>query len=948
MYAAAKGNSNIGIPQSVAKKFTEHDTGGKKPESARDMERSDWRGMIRGFIKFLLEESREPEHAEDEDHGEVKRRGAGVLLIEPTGRVLFVRRGIGSDYPGTWCFPGGLIEESDADEASAAVRELFEEVGEFGDCSADQLKPLDRRVLGGTDFTTFVQPVDSTFVPQLSDEHIDYHWADLDDLPEPLHPGVKATLDCLATEAEARKWDGAGKFADDAIQLHNREVPKDYGWAMGGKVGTGRSTTEMSREVKRDIAAIHAKDAVPLMAYDRATVEHIEGVRYHLEFDPTILAYDRDTVRDKDQDGRLHIKRSHISKATVNPYYGKEIPNFEALGLQADKKYMLLRDPEELAKGAATFNNVPILSQHVPLTSKTHDSDLVIGSTGTDAVYEHPYLDNSLVFWPQAAIDAIEDDEIRQLSCCYHYDPDMTPGEYEGQKYDGVMRNIRGNHVALVPEGRAGADVMVMDAMPKPKFALDALPRFEEGKHKRDHGKFTSGGGSSAAGAHRHSGVLASHGFSAGRQLGGGPHGSSTMHSHPEKGTVHLLPNGGWHHQLANGARSGQSAAGLHKSLSEPTGRFKITKNGLEPHEGVQYKPGEVEAARAKFHSSTKTKDAALAGDSKEKDMTAVRLSPGARLAKGALIAYLMPKLAADANIAVTPLLAGINGKNFKEKRGLLATRVKTAVKGKLAADADVDDIADMLESVEDLCRGEESLDEEPAGNANSAVPPYLDRDRDRDNDGARDNVPGLSDEAKQFLQSKLSPEDYDMLCQMHEKPAGDEDNDDNDEGEVHHVGAEAGEEEPDVVVVNKDRRFARDEPPDFEGKPKLVTKEAMDAAIQAAATATEQRVRNQMRSIADAHAEVKPYVGDISHMAFDSAEGVYRHTLKMMGVDGADTIHESALKTILGMQRKTAKKSTPASPLASDAVATAAAGGATPQGSFAERFAATRNIGRM
>jgi len=51
------------------------------------------------------------------------------------------------------------------------------------------------------------------------------------------------------------------------------------------------------------------------------------------------------------------------------------------------------------------------------------------------------------------------------LSAGYYYTADMTPGTYEGVAYDGVMRNIRFNHVALVVEGRAGSDVVVGDSM---------------------------------------------------------------------------------------------------------------------------------------------------------------------------------------------------------------------------------------------------------------------------------------------------------------------------------------------------------------------------------------------------------------------------------------------------------------------------------------------------
>lgn len=46
-----------------------------------------------------------------------------------------------------------------------------------------------------------------------------------------------------------------------------------------------------------------------------------------------------------------------------------------------------------------------------------------------------------------------------ELSCGYTCDLDFTPGEFEGQKYDAVQRNIRGNHVALVRSGRAGPEV---------------------------------------------------------------------------------------------------------------------------------------------------------------------------------------------------------------------------------------------------------------------------------------------------------------------------------------------------------------------------------------------------------------------------------------------------------------------------------------------------------
>jgi len=176
------------------------------------------------------------------------------------------------------------------------------------------------------------------------------------------------------------------------------------------------------------------------------------------------MALDRGSVREKDADGRLHVERANISKANVCEYFGREIPDAEALGLDPDRRYRLLRDPEELRKAAPTFNKIPILSEHQPVTAEAHRPELVIGTTGSEARFEYPYLVNSLAFWPQEAIDDIESDAKRQLSCAYRYRADMTPGTYEGEPYDGVMRDIVGNHVALVPEGRAGPDVMVGDS----------------------------------------------------------------------------------------------------------------------------------------------------------------------------------------------------------------------------------------------------------------------------------------------------------------------------------------------------------------------------------------------------------------------------------------------------------------------------------------------------
>lgn len=183
------------------------------------------------------------------------------------------------------------------------------------------------------------------------------------------------------------------------------------------------------------------------------------------------IAMDRDSVRDFDKDGRMHVQVANISKANICPYLGKEIPGWEELGLDPDKVYRLLRDPEELKRGAPTFDGIQLLKRHEPVSVDDHRMWDIVGTTGTGTKFEHPYLQNSLHVWTKDGVDLIESGEQREISSGYHYDPDMTPGEYEGKPYDGRMTNIRGNHVALVKDGRAGPDVVVGDSAEELQWA---------------------------------------------------------------------------------------------------------------------------------------------------------------------------------------------------------------------------------------------------------------------------------------------------------------------------------------------------------------------------------------------------------------------------------------------------------------------------------------------
>lgn len=171
------------------------------------------------------------------------------------------------------------------------------------------------------------------------------------------------------------------------------------------------------------------------------------------------LAFDQKSARSFDADGRMRVPGCVISVAEPNPYYGKEIPKFKDLALDANTVYDLYRDPSELERAAPTFNGLPLMIRHIAQTADEPRKEYIGGSVGNARFAEGKLLADLLV-WDKQAIDYIQSGELADLSCSYRYRADMTPVEVAGRKAHGSMRDIEGNHVALVEDGRAtGAHV---------------------------------------------------------------------------------------------------------------------------------------------------------------------------------------------------------------------------------------------------------------------------------------------------------------------------------------------------------------------------------------------------------------------------------------------------------------------------------------------------------
>jgi uncharacterized protein len=438
-------------------------------------------------------------------------------------------------------------------------------------------------------------------------------------------------------------------------------------------------------------------------------------------------AFDLAPNRSYDEDGHLRVRDNTLSMAGVSPYWGHEIVDWEKHGLDPQKLYQLLRDPTEMARGAETFEGKPILLVHRGTTATDHPRALSVGSIGQPVRFDGKKLRAPLSFWDQEAIDGIESNAKRQLSCGYRYDADMTPGVFEGKRYDGVMRNIRGNHLAMVPEGRAGPDAIVGDA---------ALSSAED--------------------------IVFSQ----------------------------------------------------HRGMTMP------------------------KAAAAPAPNKTRL------------------------LASGAIRALLAPRLAKDAKIDLGPILKGVSGKTWKTDKPRIVAALKLATDGKLAKDADMDDLPGALGSIDAPAAAEALAPGAPVLPPSAGVPPNGVVDPETDpaaEDDTEDD--GIAAKVHALLANKLPPEDVAAVMAV-----------------LSHEVAEQGQDEPPPNGVTPQNNNVR--PPVVP-----LTKQAMDAAIAKAVAETETRTVETMNAIAEARAIVRPRVGELTG-TFKKPSEVFKLALDQMNVD--------------------------------------------------------------
>ncbi|MGL5965617.1 MAG: DUF2213 domain-containing protein [Kluyvera sp.] len=167
-------------------------------------------------------------------------------------------------------------------------------------------------------------------------------------------------------------------------------------------------------------------------------------------------------------------------RASVNEDgYLEDVPVVGRVGIQLYRNpdgsvRRELRPPEEVfnADSLASFKGKPITIGHPGPVNSRNAKKHMVGTMLEPGRQDGENVKVPIMVYDENAINSATSGRTKQLSLGYRLDLDETPGEWNGQPYDAVQRNIRINHLALVSKARAG-DVATLNLDGDEEITLD-------------------------------------------------------------------------------------------------------------------------------------------------------------------------------------------------------------------------------------------------------------------------------------------------------------------------------------------------------------------------------------------------------------------------------------------------------------------------------------------
>ena len=182
---------------------------------------------------------------------------------------------------------------------------------------------------------------------------------------------------------------------------------------------------------------------------------------------------EKSSKRSKDSNGFLIIKDNPIAKAGVFDYLLSELK--QDIEPKDDKVVKVYRPFSELIRIKDSFSNKPIKMYHHWVGDECETADGAIGSNITiDEANE--YLRADLIIYNPKLIEAIEKNELVELSPAYTGKEIAENGRYNGEAYEYKQELGEVNHLAVVEIGRSGKDLKIYDS----KSNIGAVMKFKD------------------------------------------------------------------------------------------------------------------------------------------------------------------------------------------------------------------------------------------------------------------------------------------------------------------------------------------------------------------------------------------------------------------------------------------------------------------------------------
>lgn len=160
------------------------------------------------------------------------------------------------------------------------------------------------------------------------------------------------------------------------------------------------------------------------------------------------------------------IATAKLARSGIQPYRASEFSDSSGDPMRILNIY---RPPEEVfaPEALASFENAPLTNDHPSGFWVNTDNwrHLALGSV-RNIRQQDGYVVGDLIVQDKSTIALIESGKVG-LSAGYQSQKEMTPGlTPDGQPYDGIQRNIRVNHIALVRSPRCGPTCRIEDSNP--------------------------------------------------------------------------------------------------------------------------------------------------------------------------------------------------------------------------------------------------------------------------------------------------------------------------------------------------------------------------------------------------------------------------------------------------------------------------------------------------